>query len=130
MFENMMKYEKAWEKFSLWLNINYSYRWDCEEKEFIKRHSYLPIDDIFILSIMPFFFDDKNIIIQIFYNCKDEDWSYTITGYPERYYLKNYEGINQGLYWNTREEALIKAVEKAFLIYNNNWRINNENIRN
>ena len=63
------------------------------------------------------FFDKNNIIIQIQYNSHDEDWSYDIVGYQSIWYLKDFEGINQGQYFSSRQQTLENAILKACEIF-------------
>jgi hypothetical protein len=93
MFENMMKYEKTWNEFQIFL----SHKFGCDYK----------IYDYLQLSIMPFFFDEKTNIsvdpVKDSYVLRDKKSGYMIYSPNEHY--KN------------KPEATIKACEKAFEIY-------------
>jgi hypothetical protein len=87
MFENMMKFEKAWSEFCKWRNINSC---SCLSK-------------LNILAIMPFFFNEKGIVVTI-----------------ENQGLYLAFVINMDVYHGSKsfKEISIKAYEKAFEIYN------------
>lgn len=116
MFENMMKYKKAGGVFCKWLYKNHGYEYREEFCDFgleINRLTlYIP-HEIFILSIMPFFFDEYGIIIENAYNLNLS--SYTIGFVFENEYIDDFNNLG----YETRQEALIKACEKAFEILNN-----------
>lgn len=89
MFENMMKYEKAWDEFETWA---------------IKHNTEIEYEDpLFILGVMPFFFDKKHLYI-----INNERYSRLKWGGRVYDFIKDED----------REKSLIKACEKAFKIYN------------
>jgi hypothetical protein len=102
MFEKMMKHEKAWQLFCKWLK---------EEKATIST-------EIAILAIMPFFFDEYEIIIEIL---RDVDgWEYLIgigKDCKKENAFMRYDNMPY-LVSNflSRKKALQKDCEKAFEI--------------
>lgn len=100
MFENMMKYEKAWMDFHEWVKKEHDELYVKLTHPIIgyKFKSYL-------LSTMPFFFDEKGIVLE------PDNNSCTLYDYVNN---KEYE-----IEGNDRQEALTKACEKTFEIYNN-----------
>jgi hypothetical protein len=94
MFENMMKYKKAWDLFWEWLK---------EKKVAIST-------EIAILAILPFFFDEYNIYITMIL---DAVWTiFIVTS------AVTYEKLKTNYINNERIEALQVACEKAFEILN------------
>ena len=113
MFENMMKYTKAWEMFCEWIEGKYSYEYNKETILFFLPFHWASINYVIpikiILSIMPFFFDDNDIITTL-HNKKHTEFGYKIAEY----------GIKSGEIhsYENRTEALKKACEKAFELLN------------
>jgi hypothetical protein len=68
MFEKMMKCKKAWKEFCEWIKENHGYEFRPRFMDFWLEighlAAYVP-KKIFILSIMPFFFDENNSDIEI-----------------------------------------------------------------
>lgn len=112
MFENMMKYEKAWKLFCEWIDKKYNYEFDREY--FIIGYYYEKLSNDFILAVMPFFFDEYKIDIQSGYLSSEKIMSSLTSEYgfrpdSEMYFVKNKERII----------VLKKACEKAFEILEN-----------
>lgn len=110
MYEKMMKYKKVRKLFCDWIYDKYGFSF--EDNEFYKyigenpynaiSYEYYPENDI-ILCLMPFFFDEQGIVIEIFKN--------------RRTYM--YEiWIDYGFYFGVKNrlKALQAACEKAFEI--------------
>lgn len=119
MFEEMMKHEKAWEKFCKWIKEKYNLNTygvpgfyeevDCDNCGDIAFE--YEIDNNFILSIMPFFFDKYGVNISMEYSIPDAGFL-TYVFYKEKWYEVD---IEQG----ERMWALKDACIKAFELLNN-----------
>jgi hypothetical protein len=78
MFENMMKYEKAWDKFVEWVYEEYIYSYEKSNGTFwsnISNESDQIYDDL-ILSIMPLFFKEQRIKFKCIIDLFDYDLEY------------------------------------------------------
>jgi hypothetical protein len=126
MFEKMIIHENGWREFYKWIQSKYKNLWRqteySEQRSDDKYFHYGDnwksikyIDNDFILSIMPFFFDEKDIDIDTGKNRPaNKHWS-TIGNDDEcEIYRKD-----------DREKALIAACEKAFEIYEEQLRRDN-----
>ena len=73
MFENMMKYEKAWNLFCEWLydkyDISYNNKYYCYQKEDIDCGSFAFFLDNLILNLIPDFMDEQGLYIIIDFHC-------------------------------------------------------------
>lgn len=107
MFKNMMKYEKAWDKFCNWLLKKYESKYFYSIEIIIELYP-----DNFILAVMPFFFDDYDINI---YPGQCSEGLYFVIFYNQ---IDIYDSGDYNFYYSDRKENLIKACEKAFKIFN------------
>ncbi len=116
MFEKMMKQELAWKEFCEWIKHNSSFNFNeiIQEFQYGFEYSVDERDFKIILLLMLFFFDKKDICI--LFN------RYEILVY---YQNKNKGYISIPFDGNSREEALKKACEKVFEIYNKQLEVKN-----
>jgi hypothetical protein len=115
MFEKMLTYKKAWGLFCKWLKKKYCIcviknnyfhiPITCRDCDFDNQD--YEIEDDFILSIMPFFFDEYEIFMQIRRISKNNYMSVTTDTYRNEFHFHRYKN---------RMAALIPASEKAFEI--------------
>jgi len=122
MFRKMMEYENAWDEFREWLDYKYGivykmFKFSCSGvKHFIVTGTNKIIAHDFILSIMPFFFDKKEIYIhgqKLAITDKKRKWEYRIE-YNENGITK-YKWSDK---FDNREEALKQVCEIGFEIFN------------
>ena len=109
MFENMMKHEKAWEKFLALIYDNYDFIYEdncfyLDHDSLICYSNDMLIEDVVILSIMPFFFDEHGLFIEV-----NMDYIYGL-----KYTVKIKDMIVTG--FKDRQSSLIFICEKAFEI--------------